>query len=110
MHDVVLRRILSLAVGASTFMSLAVATASGAAAAEPAPTPYPVTPTPVHMDVSPPLASLQPANYNFESSLGNARAAKPIPKRFGAPATGAPSSPAAPAIAAPTLGLNFDGI
>jgi hypothetical protein len=62
------------------------------------------------MDVSPPLASLQPANYNFESSLGNDRAAKPIPKRSGAPATGAPSSPAAPAIAAPTLGLNFDGI
>jgi hypothetical protein len=104
------RRLFSLAVGAATFMSLAVATGPSAAAADPTPIPYPVNPMPVHMDVSPPLALLEPPNYNFESVLGNDRAAKPVPKRSGAPTTGAPATPSAPSLSAPTPGVSFDGI
>jgi hypothetical protein len=62
------------------------------------------------MDVSPPLASMTPANYNVESILGNDRAAKPLPKRSGAPAAGAPASPTAPRTSAPTPGVNFEGL
>jgi hypothetical protein len=104
------RRLFSFAVGAATFMSLAVATGPSVAAADPGPTPYPVNPLPVHFDVSPPLASMTPANYNFESVLGNDRGAKPLPKRSGAPAAGAPASPTAPSVSAPTPGVSFDGL
>src|SRR6202022_3905679 len=91
-------------------MSLAVASGPNAAAADPGPTPYPVNPLPVHTDVSPPLASMTPANYNFDSVLGNDRSAKPVPKRSGAPATGAPASPSAPSPSALATSSNFDGL
>jgi uncharacterized membrane protein len=91
-------------------MSLAVASGPSVAAADPGPTPYPVNPLPVHFDVSPPLASMTPANYNFESVLGNDRGAKPVPKRPSAPTTGAPASPSAPSPSALATTANFDGL
>ena len=112
-----IRRCVSTYLGAAiiAFGALGAGPVAAAAASPPppttypAPTPYPVSPTPVHMDLSPPLASMQPANYNFESALGNDRGAKPI-RHGNAPAVGAAASPSAPSISAPTFGVNFDGL
>ena len=79
-------------------------TASATTPADPS-----VVSVPVHMDVSPPLGSLEPANYNFESALGNDRPAKPVPTRGGdAPVGG--TSPTPPAKTAPAVGTSFEGI
>ena len=109
-----IRRCVSTYLGAAIMAFGAVGAGPVAAAASPpppypAPTPYPVSAAPVHMDVSPPLASMQPANYNFESSLGNDRGAKAI-RHGNAPAVGAAASPSAPSVSAPIPGVNFDGV
>ncbi|HET6311627.1 MAG TPA: hypothetical protein VFH00_11575 [Candidatus Nitrosotalea sp.] len=112
-----IRRCVSTYLGAAiiAFGALGAGPVAASAAAPPpptpypAPTPYPVSPTPVHMDLSPPLASMQPANYNFESALGNDRGAKPI-RHGNAPAVGAAASPSAPSPSAPMPGINFDGV
>ena len=109
-----IRRCVSTYLGAAIMAFGAVGAGPVAAAGSPpppypAPTPYPVSAAPVHMDVSPPLASMQPANYNFESSLGNDRGAKAI-RHGNAPAVGAAASPSAPSVSAPIPGVNFDGV
>src|ERR1700716_2657973 len=103
-----IRRCVSTYLGAAILAFGAVGAGPVAAAASPpppypAPTPYPVSAAPVHMDVSPPLASMQPANYNFESSLGNDRGAKAV-RHGSAPAVGAAASPSAPRLRAPIHG------
>jgi len=105
----------SIGLGVATFALSAVTAAPVSAAVPPppppAPTRYVVTPTPVHQDVSPPLASMQPANYDFQSSpRGNDRSSKRLPKPGNGPASGAAASPTAPSTTAPISGLNFDGV
>ena len=72
---------------------------------------------PVHMDVSPPLITLdaeqdQTGNLSFK---GKDRGQLDLPRdrRSGGqgPAAGSPTaSPGAPSVSAPTLGVNFDGV
>src|ERR1700682_4979398 len=112
MKRIDLRQCVSTRLGAAimAFGAIGAGPVAAAAASPPGPTPYPVSPTPVHQDVSPPLASMQPATYNFESSLGNDRGAKPLPRHVNAPAVGAAASPSGPSVSAPTAGVNFDGV
>jgi hypothetical protein len=97
--------------------SQSVADSSAVTIAPVASTALPEIRYPVHMDVSPPLISLdaeqdQTGNLSFK---GTDRGQKqlPIDRLAGGhgPAVGSPTvSPGAPAVSAPTVGVNFDGV
>jgi hypothetical protein len=113
----------SIAIAATSFSSsasLAATQSLGAVATAPAAVtaaagPAPTIRYPVQMDVSPPLIAIpEQVDQNGDLSFkGKDRGQLDIPngRRVGAqsPATGTPVSPA-PAVSAPTPGVNFDGV